>query len=166
MTNIQSEKTKEEQETEFSDNNFNQCCDKTQCNKSAKDAQKQQENNYLNYKFDRYVEMIRLIDDYKPKMKSKQNMAICSLLAMFFVVTILSSLFPVIDSKYVFFGGIFLALIYKVMDMINTDTKTTFDKKTAYIDKLIDINFELEKNGQPCEQRTLIIDSIVKKIVK
>lgn len=166
MTNTQSEKTKEEQETEFSDNNFNKCCDKTQCNKSTKDAQKQQENNYLNYKFDRYLEMIRLIDDYNPKMKSKQTIAIFLLLAMFFVATILSSIFPAIDSKYVFFGGIFLALIYKVIDMINTDTKTIFDKKTAYIDKLIDINFELEKNGQPCEKRKSIIDSLVKNIVK
>ena len=56
-----------------------------------------------------------------------------------------------LDNNYVFCGGALLALTYKVIDIMNIDTKIAFYKKTTYIDKLIDIKFELEKNGPPCE---------------
>ncbi|TOY71003.1 hypothetical protein DIS12_06010 [Leuconostoc citreum] len=131
-----------------------------------KDTEKTQENNYLNYKFDKYLEMIRLIDDYKPKMKSKHNKAVVSIMVLFFLLTVASIFSKALDSKYAFFGGAFLALTYKLLDMMNTDAKTVFDKKTAYIDKLIDINFELDKNGQPSDKRKLTIESLVKNIVK
>lgn len=120
----------------------------------------------LNCKFKRYLEMIRLIDAYKPRMKSKQTSVIVFFCVLLILLTVASIFSKDLDNKYVFFGGAFLALTYKVIDMMNSDTKTAFDKKTAYIDKLIDINFELEKNGQPCEERKLIIDSLVKNIVK
>ncbi|WP_353894779.1 hypothetical protein [Leuconostoc mesenteroides] len=159
-------KPKAKQETEFPDNNFKQCCDTTQCKNSAENAQKQQENKSLNYKFNKYLELISLIDAYKPRIKSKQTSAIFFFCILFILLTVAATLSTALNTTYVFLGGAILALIYKLIDMMNTDTKTAFDKKTAYIDKLIDINLELEKNGQPCEQRTLIIDSLVKNIVK
>lgn len=159
-------KPKAKQETTFPDNNFNQYCDKTQCNKSAENAQKQQENKSLNYKFNRYLEMIRLIDAYKPRMKLKQTSVIVFFCILLILLTVASAFSNDLDNKYVFFGGAFLALTYKIIDMMNSDTKTAFDKKTAYLDKLIEINFELEKNGQPCEERKSTIDSLVKSIVK
>ncbi|MDY5162551.1 hypothetical protein [Leuconostoc citreum] len=122
--------------------------------------------SFLTYKFNKYKQIIYILEEYTPRMRSRQTNVVAFFCVLLIVLTVASIFSKELDNKYVFFGGAFLALTYKVIDMMNANTKTAFDKKTAALDKLIDINFELEKNGQSCEERKSTINSLVKKIVK
>ena len=84
-------------------------------------------------------------------LKTKQKYPSIIVFFVFYSLLLMVIFSKDLDNNYVFCGGALLALTYKVIDIMNIDTKIAFYKKTTYIDKLIDIKFELEKNGPPCE---------------
>lgn len=117
-------------------------------------------------KFAMYEKMIRMFDDYVPKMKKRHRRAIYILCTALPLLSILSAFSEDLDVKYAFFGGAFLALIYKLMDNMNNNIKTAFDKRMSYIDKLIDINQELQEKGESAKKYEQKIDELINKTIK
>ncbi|MFH0349546.1 hypothetical protein ACG92U_05665 [Leuconostoc citreum] len=85
--------------------------------------------SFLTYKFNKYKQIIYILEEYTPRMRSRQTNVVAFFCVLLIVLTVASIFSKELDNKYVFFGGAFLALTYKVIDMMNANTKTAFDKK-------------------------------------
>lgn len=138
----------------------------------------------LQSQFLKYSRLIEQLDEFHIKMLNKGSTASDIVIGALAVAVVILSLFlflnpdknntPVLISLFSIIFTVNIGIIYKILDNRSNQSKTIFDTKKAYLDKLIEIDSKIQvlefENNIPTNCADTVrqqrINDLIEKITK